>query len=87
MMKDSDRIAVTGMGVVSPIGIGVDAFHQGLTEGRDGILDDPLVRHLEVCREVRGCEVVALEVSQAIGLVLPGRHAEAVHQDGHSAWV
>ncbi len=39
MMKDSDRIAVTGMGVVSPIGIGVDAFHQGLTEGRDGITD------------------------------------------------
>ncbi|MEM1063388.1 MAG: beta-ketoacyl synthase N-terminal-like domain-containing protein, partial [Planctomycetota bacterium] len=28
------RVAVTGIGVVSPIGIGVDAFWQNLLDGR-----------------------------------------------------
>lgn len=31
------RVVVTGMGVVSPIGIGLDAFWSGLVEGRSGI--------------------------------------------------
>jgi 3-oxoacyl-[acyl-carrier-protein] synthase II len=31
------RVAVTGMGVVTPIGIGVDAFWKGLLAGRSGV--------------------------------------------------
>src|SRR5262245_62315282 len=33
----SDRIAITGMGVVSPIGQGVEAFWAGLINGVSGI--------------------------------------------------
>ena len=31
------RVAVTGVGVVSPIGVGVPAFHAGLREARSGV--------------------------------------------------
>lgn len=31
------RVVVTGLGVVSPIGVGVDAFWTGLSQGRSGI--------------------------------------------------
>lgn len=31
------RVVVTGMGVISPVGIGLDAFWNGLTTGRSGI--------------------------------------------------
>src|SRR3989338_1447299 len=34
---DKNRVVITGIGVVSPIGIGKDAFWQGLKEGRNGI--------------------------------------------------
>ena len=34
---DSQRVVVTGLGAVTPIGIGVDAFWQGLRAGRNGI--------------------------------------------------
>jgi 3-oxoacyl-[acyl-carrier-protein] synthase II len=33
----SHKVVVTGMGVVSPIGIGVDAFFQGMIEGKNGV--------------------------------------------------
>jgi len=35
--SDSEKVVITGIGVVSPIGIGKDAFWQGLKEGRNGI--------------------------------------------------
>ena len=31
------RVAITGLGVVSALGIGVEAFWEGLTAGRSGI--------------------------------------------------
>ncbi len=31
------RVVVTGMGVLTPIGLGVAEFSRGLREGRDGI--------------------------------------------------
>ena len=31
------RVVVTGLGVISPLGIGTDATWQGLIEGRSGI--------------------------------------------------
>ncbi len=30
------RIAITGLGVISPIGLGIQAFHEGLVSGRSG---------------------------------------------------
>ena len=32
-----EAVAITGMGVITPVGIGKEAFWQGLIEGRDGI--------------------------------------------------
>jgi len=37
LKSDDTRIVITGIGVVSPIGIGKEAFWQGLKEGRSGI--------------------------------------------------
>ncbi len=37
MNSDDTRIVITGIGVVSPIGIGKEAFWHGLKEGRNGI--------------------------------------------------
>ncbi|MFC2164072.1 beta-ketoacyl-ACP synthase II [Acidobacteriota bacterium] len=34
---DEQRVVVTGLGVVTPIGIGIDEFWKGLKEGRNGI--------------------------------------------------
>lgn len=36
-MDSTERIVITGMGVVSPIGTGVDAFHRALADGKSGI--------------------------------------------------
>src|ERR1700675_3121458 len=36
-MKHSRRVAITGLGVVSPIGIGKEAFWQSLIAGRSGV--------------------------------------------------
>ncbi len=38
MAPDTDPIVVTGMGAVSPLGVGVDANWQALLEGRSGIV-------------------------------------------------
>ena len=35
-MRDK-RIVITGIGVVSPVGIGKEAFWEGLKQGRSGI--------------------------------------------------
>lgn len=36
-MKDSRRVVITGLGIVSPIGIGKDAFWQNLIAGKSGV--------------------------------------------------
>src|SRR5689334_23225935 len=36
-MDPSREVVVTGMGIVSPIGVGKDAFWQSLREGRSGV--------------------------------------------------
>jgi 3-oxoacyl-[acyl-carrier-protein] synthase II len=37
MLNQNRRVVVTGMGVVSPVGVGLDAFWDGLSSGRSGI--------------------------------------------------
>lgn len=44
-MAHNKRIVVTGMGAITPLGIGVDAFWEGLVAGRSGISK---VTHFEV---------------------------------------
>jgi len=52
------RVAITGIGVVSPVGIGADRFWEGLTTGRSGI--GPIGRYeasalpVRISAEVRG---------------------------------
>ncbi|WP_337778549.1 beta-ketoacyl synthase N-terminal-like domain-containing protein, partial [Mitsuokella jalaludinii] len=33
----SKRVVITGLGAITPIGIGKDAFWEGLMEGKNGI--------------------------------------------------
>jgi 3-oxoacyl-[acyl-carrier-protein] synthase II len=52
------RVAITGIGVVSPVGIGADTFWSGLTAGRSGIdvirRYDPSGLPVRISAEVRG---------------------------------
>ena len=54
------RVVVTGIGMISPLGIGNDATWQGLIEGRSGIgritKFDPSAFACQIAREVRGFE-------------------------------
>ena len=36
---NNDKIVITGMGAVTPIGIGVDAYWNALVEGRTGVAE------------------------------------------------
>ena len=57
---ENDRIVVTGMGLVTPLGIGIDAFWQGLSAGRSGVgpitLCDPGDSPSRIAAEVPGFE-------------------------------
>ena len=52
------RVAVTGLGVVSPVGIGVDATWDALVAGRSGVADislwDPSELDVRIAGEVKG---------------------------------
>src|SRR5438552_3154738 len=54
------RVVVTGIGMISPLGIGKDATWQGLLEGRSGIgritKFDPTAFACKIAGEVRGFE-------------------------------
>jgi len=56
-MKDSRRVVVTGLGVVSPIGIGKDTFWQSLIAGKSGVdyitAFDPSPYPCQVAAEVK----------------------------------
>src|SRR5215813_13373973 len=70
----SDRIAITGMGVVSPIGQGVEAFWSGLINGVSGIT--PIERFpTHDLRVGRGGEVKQLQDTQGLERPLPACRA------------
>ncbi len=55
--RDEDqRIVVTGMGLLTPLGIGIDSFWAGLVEGRSGVgpitLCDPGESPVRIAAEV-----------------------------------
>ncbi len=53
----SRRVVITGLGVVSPLGVGVEAFWRGLREGRSGVgritLFDPSDLPCQIAAEAR----------------------------------
>ena len=55
-MSDNERIVVTGIGVVTPLGIGLEAFWEGLVNGRSGVrritLCDPSDSPSQIAGEV-----------------------------------
>ena len=36
-LSDDERIVITGMGLVTPLGTGIDPFWEGVLQGRSGI--------------------------------------------------
>ncbi|MEO7869079.1 MAG: beta-ketoacyl synthase N-terminal-like domain-containing protein, partial [Candidatus Limnocylindria bacterium] len=54
------RVAVTGLGVVSPVGIGADASWDALVNGRSGVADitlfDAAAYEIHIAGEVKGFE-------------------------------
>ena len=36
-LADSQRVVVTGLGAITPLGLDVDSFYEGLLEGKNGI--------------------------------------------------
>jgi len=55
---EEQRVVVTGMGVVTPLGIGIDAFWNGLIEGRSG------VRRITLCDPGDSPCTIAAEVPE-----------------------
>jgi 3-oxoacyl-[acyl-carrier-protein] synthase II len=53
-MTDTDPIVVTGMGAVSPLGVGVDANWQGLMAGRSGIVTNTRFDTTEFACKIAG---------------------------------
>ncbi|HWQ13383.1 MAG TPA: beta-ketoacyl-ACP synthase II [Roseiflexaceae bacterium] len=57
---EDERVVVTGMGVVTPIGIGLEPFWEGLATGRSGVgpitLCDPQDSPCRIAAEVKGFE-------------------------------
>ncbi len=52
-----EKVVVTGLGVVSPIGIGVEKFFESLKQGKNGIsrisLFDPSLHSVQIAGEVK----------------------------------
>ena len=53
-MTDTDPIVVTGMGAVSPLGVGVDANWQALLAGRSGIVTNTRFDTTEFACKIAG---------------------------------
>ncbi len=67
------RVAVTGFGVVSPVGVGASAFWDGLTAGRSGI--GPITRF--------DCSTMAARLAGQVpdGFVAPPETAQIAVED------
>ena len=56
-MKHMTRIVITGMGAVTPVGIGIDEYWKNITEGKSGIdtikTFDPSELAVQIAGEVK----------------------------------
>jgi len=59
--NEKRRIVVTGMGVTSPVGTGVEKFWNSLVNGKSGIhrIDrfDPTEFASQICGDIRDCNI------------------------------
>ncbi len=55
------RVVITGLGVVAPNGVGLEAFKSALKEGRSGILFDQQLADLQFSCQVSGTPPVKKE--------------------------
>ncbi len=61
------RVAITGWGVVSPIGIGIDAFTQGVREKASGLKPITGFTARESFPSEQACIISDFDVSQILG--------------------
>ncbi|MCB9874616.1 MAG: beta-ketoacyl-[acyl-carrier-protein] synthase family protein [Planctomycetaceae bacterium] len=64
-MSDTSEIVITGIGVVSPIGIGVDAFWKSLREGTSGVRPYSVLQGTEMPVQFGG-EVIDFDAKQYV---------------------
>ncbi len=80
-MANSTRVVITGLGAVSPNGIGVPAFWSACREGRSGVSRittfDPSTCPVQIAGEVRGFDPIAIlgpkdsrDVSRVVALAV-----------------
>lgn len=55
----SNRVVITGMGVVAPNGVGIPAFRDAIKKGISGIRHDPQLEALEFSCQIAGTPVVS----------------------------
>jgi 3-oxoacyl-[acyl-carrier-protein] synthase II len=64
----SKRIVITGVGAITPVGIGKDAYWEGLTAGRSGVARithfDPTAYDVQIGAEVKGFDVADFGVER-----------------------
>ncbi|OAB29536.1 3-oxoacyl-(acyl-carrier-protein) synthase [Flavobacterium fryxellicola] len=57
------RVVITGLGVVAPNGVGLDAFANAITKGISGIKHDPELERLQFSCQISGKPLVSNELS------------------------
>jgi len=73
-MRNDFRVAVTGIGILSPLGLDVSTTWQGLVSGRSGIdcvtLFDASDHATRFCGEVKGFDPAVREAFSASGICI-----------------
>ena len=59
----NNRVVVTGLGVVSPNGVGLDAFTNAIKNGRSGIKHDAELERLQFSCQIAGTPEISVEKS------------------------
>ncbi|WP_069816836.1 beta-ketoacyl-[acyl-carrier-protein] synthase family protein [Streptomyces sp. TP-A0874] len=78
------RVVLTGLGVISSIGLGAEQFLQGLREGRSGV--KPItVFDTEGFAHANGCEVTDFDPEQWISTLDPGQLGRATQYSAAAA--
>ena len=72
MSESAKRVVITGLGIVSPLGIGIESFEAGLKSGKSGIAPISLISHSAAPGNV-GAEVKELTDETAKSTWLKGQ--------------
>ena len=72
MSESAKRVVITGLGIASPLGIGIESFEAGLKSGKSGIAPISLISHSAAPGNV-GAEVKELTDETAKSTWLKGQ--------------